>query len=525
MSDLSIGGYMLCEFHNEVYTDFSKEENRKAQRQALDLVKSRFDRVYELFIDGKNIKSDRLMKSYNPSQKNQVVATFHKAGKHEVELAMNAALRAFEKWRWVEPKERAIVLLKAANILKKRKMEVNAWMVYETGKTWIEAEADTSEAIDFLEFYAREMIRWSEIKGATAFPNEYPELHYIPLGVGVVIPPWNFPMAILTGMTSAALVAGNTVLLKPASDAPAIGYTLAEIMQEAGLPEGVLNYIPGSGSEIGDYLVQHAKTRFISFTGSKEVGLHILELAAKSSPGQIWVKRVIAEMGGKDTIIVDSEADLNEAVANVIFSAFGYQGQKCSACSRAIVLDDIYDKVVDMLAERTQKLTVGPADDMTNFMGPVINQASEDKVLSYIALGKKEGELVTGGKKAAGDGYFIEPTIFANIKPGSRLDQEEIFGPVLSVIRAKSFDEAIDIANATEYGLTGSLYTRNRYKIEMAKKRFHVGNLYINRKCTGAMVGAHPFGGFNMSGTDSKAGGMDYLGLFMQAKSISEKLV
>lgn len=516
---------MLPQFHNEPYVDFSDPQIRKQQEEAIARAEAQFGREYELYIDGKDVKSDRVHKSYNPSQKDQVVGTFYKAGKHEVDLAMDAALRAFEKWRWVPAKERAIVLLKAAQIMRKRKFDINAWMILEAGKSWIEAEADTSEAIDFLEFYAREAIRWSETKGVTPFPNEYPELQYIPLGVGAIIPPWNFPMAILTGMASAAIVTGNTVLLKPASDSPTIGYQFVDIMREAGLPEGVLNYIPGSGGEIGDYLVQHAKTRFISFTGSKEVGLHIIELAAKLSPGQIWVKRIVAEMGGKDTIVVDTDADLEEAAANVVASAFGYQGQKCSACSRVVVMESIYDEFVENIVERTKKLTVGPVKDPANYMGPVINAASEEKVLEYIEIGKKEGELVAGGNKISEDGYFIEPTIFKNITPGARLDQEEIFGPVLAAIKAKNFDEAINIANSTEYGLTGSVYTRNRYKIQKAKDRFHVGNLYINRKCTGAMVGAHPFGGFNMSGTDSKAGGMDYLGLFMQAKSVSEKLL
>ncbi len=516
---------MIHDFINEPYTDFSVPENRKEQEEALKNAAAQFDREYPLFINGKDVKSDHKMKSINPSHKDQVVATFYKAGKKEVDRAMQAALDAFEAWRWVDPKERALVLLKAANIMKKRKAEVNAWLIHEVGKNWVEAEAGTSEAIDFLEFYAREMIRYSEIKGVHPFPNEYPELHYIPLGVGAVIPPWNFSMAILTGMTSAAIVTGNTVLLKPASDAPAIGYRLVEIFKEAGLPDGVLNYIPGSGSEIGDYLVQHPQTRFISFTGSKEVGLRINELAAKLSEGQIWIKRVIAEMGGKDTIVVDETANLEDAAKNVVGSAYGYQGQKCSACSRLILLEDIYDEFIDMVIEKTKKLTIGPAENPDNYMGPVVNQASEEKILSYIEIGKKEGNLVHGGETTPGNGFYIQPTVFKDIEPGARMDQEEIFGPVLSVIKAKTFEQAIDIANSTEYGLTGSVYTLDRYRIPYAKQKFHVGNLYINRKCTGAMVGAHPFGGFNMSGTDSKAGGEDYLGLFMQAKSVSEKLV
>lgn len=516
---------MLYEFRNEAYTDFSKPENRQKQEEALKLVASQSDRVYPLHIDGKDVTTDKFIKSYNPSHTSQLVGTFHKAGKAEVDLAMDAALRAFEKWRLVSPKERAIVLLKAAQIMRRRRFEVNAWMITEIGKSWIEAEADMAEAIDFLDFYAREMLRWSEIKGTLPFPNEFPELSYIPLGVGAVIPPWNFPMAILTGMTTAAIVTGNTVLLKPASDTPCIGYLLVEIMKEAGLPPGVLNFIPGSGAEIGDYIVTHPKTRFISFTGSKEVGLRINQLAAQVSPGQIWVKRVVAEMGGKDTIVVDSETDLNEAATAVVASAFGFQGQKCSACSRVIVVEQVYDQLLSLIVEKTKKLTVGPPELPTTYMGPVANQASEEKILSYIEIGKKDGRLMCGGEKAPGDGYYIQPTIFADIKPGTPLDQEEIFGPVLAVIKAKNFDEALELANATEFGLTAAVWTNNRYKIEKAKNKVHVGNLYINRKCTGAMVGIHPFGGFNMSGTDSKAGGMDYLGLFMQAKSVSERLI
>ncbi len=515
---------MLTEFKNEPYTDFGVPENRQAQAEAIRAAERLFGRRYGLIINGAEVKTDRLLKSYNPSDKETVVGTFYKAGKFEVDSALAAAEEAWKKWSRVPPAERAIVLLKAAQIMHKRKFELNAWLILEAGKSWIEAEADTSEAIDFCEFYAREMIRWSEIKGTTPFPGEATELRYLPLGVGAVIPPWNFPLAILTGMTAAAIVTGNAVLLKPASDTPVIGHCLTQIFHEAGLPPGVLNFLPGSGAEIGDYLVQHPRIRFISFTGSKEVGLRIIETAAKPSPGQIWIKRVIAEMGGKDTIIVEPDADLHEAAAAIIASAFGYQGQKCSACSRLIVNIDVHDRLLDMLVDRAQKLTIGPAKDPSTYLGPLINGASEEKVLSYIDIGRTEGELVCGGEKAPGNGYFVRPTIFKNVQPGARIEQEEIFGPVLAVLKSHSFEEALTLANATEYGLTGSVFTKDRYKIEQAKRDFFVGNLYINRKCTGAMVGAHPFGGFNMSGTDSKAGGMDYLGLFMQAKSISEKL-
>ncbi|MDL1877990.1 aldehyde dehydrogenase family protein, partial [Cytophagia bacterium CHB2] len=350
------------------------------------------------------------------------------------------------------------------------------------------------------------------------------ELVYIPLGVGVVIPPWNFPLAILTGMASAAIVTGNTVLLKPASDTPAIGYRLVEIFQEAGLPPGVLNYIPGSGSEIGDYLVAHPKTRFISFTGSKEVGLHINELAAKPQKGQIWIKRIVAEMGGKDAIIVDEDADLAAAVEGVALSAFGFQGQKCSACSRAIIHTKLYDEFAERLVERTRKITLGPVKNPANWMGAVINAAAQEKTMQYIAIGKQEGKLICGGEQGPDSGYFIQPTIFRDVAANARIACEEIFAPVLALVKAKDFSHAIDIANASEYGLTGAVYTRDRDKIARAKRDFHCGNLYINRKCTGALVGGNPFGGFNMSGTDSKAGGRDYLLLFLQAKSISEKL-
>ena len=515
---------MIGEFKNEPLTDFSIPENRRLQQEALDFVKAQFDREYPLSIDGKDVSTGRQFKTYNPANKDQVVGTFSKAGKNEVELAMSAALKAFEDWKRVDPEERAIVLLKAARIMRDRRFEINAWMIYETSKNWVEADADAAEAIDFLDFYAREMLRYSERQPVTPIPGEYNELEYIPIGVGAILPPWNFPMAILTGMTSAAIVAGNTVLLKPATDAPAVGYRLVEIMREAGLPAGVLNFIPGSGGEIGDTIVTHPKTRFISFTGSMEVGLRINQLAAKPSDGQIWIKRVVAEMGGKDAIIVDREADVEKAAVETVASAFGFQGQKCSACSRVIVDAALYDDFCDRLVQATKNLTVGPTDSGENYMGAVINAAAQEKIMSYIDIGQKEGKLLIGGDKAPGNGYFIRPTIFRDIKPEARMAQEEIFGPVLAVIKAQDFDDALRIANGTRYGLTGAVYSRNREKLARAKGEFHVGNLYLNRKCTGALVGGQPFGGFNMSGTDSKAGGRDYLLLFLQAKSISEAL-
>ena len=515
---------MISEYKITTYTDFTQPANRQAMEEALKTVESQFLREYPLYIDGKGITTGDLLKSYNPSQKEQVIGTFHKAGRKEVDLAMETALRAFESWKNVDPKERAIVLFKAAEIMRRRRHELAAWMVMEESKNWNEADAEVAEAGDFLEFYGREMLRYSERQPLTPVTGEYNELVYIPLGVGAVIPPWNFPLAILTGMSSAAIVTGNCVLLKPASDSPTIGYKFVEVMEEAGLPPGVLNYIPGSGGVIGDYLVAHPKIRFIAFTGSMEVGLHINQLAAAPQKGQIWIKRVIAEMGGKDAIIIDDDCTVATAVEHTTISAFGFQGQKCSACSRVIVHEKVHDEFVERLAARVRKITVGPVKNPTNWMGAVINAAAQEKILRYIDIGKKEGRLVVGGEQGPESGYYVQPTVFKDIAPEARLFCEEIFGPVLAVTKARSFEEALKFANSSIYGLTGAVFTNDRAKIDKAKREFYCGNLYINRKCTGARVGGHPFGGFNMSGTDSKAGGRDYLLLFMQAKAISEKL-
>lgn len=517
---------MIKDFVNEPLSDFTKPENIKKMTDALTLVSQAFGKEYDLIIDGKYIKTQDKIKSVNPSKKDEVVGVFQKAGEKEAEMAMQAALKKFETWRFFSTKERALILMRAANIMRKRKFELSATMVYEVGKNWMEADADTDEAIDFLDFYAREAIRYDSDQPLTPYPGEFGELKYIPLGVGIIIPPWNFPLAILCGMTAAAVVTGNTVILKPSSESPLIGYKFMEVMIEAGLPAGVINFMTGSGAIAGNYLVGHPKTRFIAFTGSKPVGLGIVELAGKTMPGQIWIKRVIAEMGGKDFIIIDNEADIKDAIPGVIAAAYGFQGQKCSACSRLIVHQDVYDQVVKMVGEGVAKIKVGPTKNHENYMGPVVSASAYKSIMEYIEIGKKEGKLIAGGKESAlaKDGYFIEPTVFADIDPQARIAQEEIFGPVLAIIKAKDFDHSIDIANSTEFGLTGAIYTRNREKLEKAKKLLHCGNLYLNRKCTGALVGVHPFGGFNMSGTDSKAGGRDYLGLFLQAKSIAEKI-
>ncbi len=515
------------EFANEPLTDFSMPENRAGMEAALKKVAAELGREYPLIIGGEKIHTKEKLRSINPSHPEQVVGIFQKATVELANRAVEEADRAFNSWKRVPAEERVAVLFRAGELLRQRKFEFCSWLTYETGKTWPEADADIAETIDFCEFYGREMLRLSGPQSVTPVKGEKNYLVYIPLGVGVVIPPWNFAGAIMAGMTMASLVTGNTVVLKPSSDSPTIAYKFVQVLHEAGLPENALQFCPGPGSTSGDAMVAHPKTRYIAFTGSKEAGLHISQQAAKTQPGQIWIKRTVLEMGGKDAIIVDEEADVDSAVEGVAVSAFGYQGQKCSACSRAIVADKIYDAFLTKLTERVKKMKVGPAEDPSNFMGPVINKASMDSILKYVEIGRKEGRVVAGGgpaKASEAGGYYIEPTIIADVPAKSRIEQEEIFGPVLAVIKARDFGHALEIANDTEFGLTGAVYSRNPKKIQRAATEFHVGNLYLNRKCTGAMVGGHPFGGFNMSGTDSKAGGKDYLLLFLQAKSIGEKI-
>lgn len=514
----------LSEFKNEPYTDFKTTQAAAAAQQALAAVRAELGRVYELRIGKQQYVTNDLLDSVNPSHPSEVVGRHHKATSELALKAIEQADSYFAQWAATPAETRAAMAQKAAAIIRRRKMEFDAWLVVEAGKSWAEAEADVSEAIDFCEYYALLMLRLASPEELAQLPGERDQLRYLPLGVGVVIPPWNFPLAILTGMTVAALVTGNTVVIKPSSDTPTIAAKLVEVLDEAGFPPEAFTLMVGSGAEVGDLLVEHPRTRFISFTGSREVGLRINEKAAKTQKGQIWIKRVIAEMGGKDAIIVDEEADFDAAVEGVAVSAFGYQGQKCSACSRAIVSEKIYDRFVEKLAERVKQIKVGPSHELDNYMGPVINAKAKKTILNYIEIGKKEGRLIAGGSTAEGDGYFLQPTVFADIDSQSQLFQEEIFGPVLAITKARDFDHALELANATEYGLTGAVYSRNPEKIRKAQDQFHVGNLYINRKCTGAMVGAHPFGGFNMSGTDSKAGGPDYLFWFVQAKSIAEKI-
>ncbi len=514
----------LPAFKNEPFIDYSQPKSRKAMEAALAKVASEFKREYPMYIGGQPITTAEKRTSTNPSHPAQVVGTFQVAAVEHANQAVEAAHKYFETWRRVPVEKRAEILLRAAKILRGRKYEMNALVCYEVGKTWVEADADTAETIDFCEFYAREMLRVAGPHKLVPMKGERNYLEYIPLGVGVVVPPWNFPCAIMAGLVVAGLVTGNTIVLKPASDSPTVAAKFLEILHQAGLPKEAVQFITGPGGGIGDALISHPKTRYIGFTGSKEVGLRIQELASKRAPGQIWIKRTVLEMGGKDAIVVAEDADLDSAAQGTMQAAFGYSGQKCSACSRAIVVEKVYDKFLEKLIERTKKIATGPSEDPNNYMGPVVSKVAMEGILKYIEVGKKEGRLVTGGGRAPGDGYFIQPTIIADVAPTARIAQEEIFGPVLTVIKARDYNHALEIANGTEFGLTGSVYSKDRKKLDQAREVFHAGNLYLNRKCTGAMVGAHPFGGFNMSGTDSKTGGRDYVMLFLQAKSIAEKV-
>jgi 1-pyrroline-5-carboxylate dehydrogenase len=520
--DLPVG---IEGFRNEPYEDWNNPDDVRRMEEALEKVRSQLGRTYPLIVDGEEIHEGDLSDSINPADPSQVVGRFVQATRALADEAVEKSHKAFAEWSRVPYQDRAAILFRAADIMRERKLELAAWMVFEVSKSWTEAVADAAELIDFCDYYARMMMQLGGPQEVVQYPGEENELHYIPLGVTVVIPPWNFPAAIMGGMTGAALVAGNTVVLKPASTAPAIAYKFAEIMFEAGLPRKALTFLPGPGSQIGDALVDHPLTRMIAFTGSKEVGLRIYERASKVHEGQLWLKRTILEMGGKDAQVVDETADPDTAAAAIVAGAFGFQGQKCSACSRAIVVEDIYDDVLERAVEKARQLTMGDTTRKGVFMGAVIDKSAFRSIREYIEIGKSEGRLMLGGEvDESREGYFIPPTIIADVDPNARIAQEEIFGPVCAFIKARDYDHALEIANGTEYGLTGGVFSNSRERLERAREEFHVGNLYLNRKITGALVGVHPFGGFNMSGTDSKAGGPDYLLLFTQAKSIAEKV-
>ncbi|MBE7516326.1 MAG: L-glutamate gamma-semialdehyde dehydrogenase [Chloracidobacterium sp.] len=514
------------DFRNEPFTDFKNEANKAAFETALEKVRGDLGREYPIIIGGEKITLESQFRSVDPADHSRVVGIFPE-GDTDVSLvgkAIDAATEAFKSWSRTSPAERAALLFRVADLMRQRKHELSAWMVFEVAKTWAEADGDTAEAIDFCEFYGREMLRWASDQPVTPYSGEDNRFTYVPLGVGAIIPPWNFPLAIMCGMTMAAVVTGNTTVLKPSSDSPTIAAKFMEILEEAGCPAGVVNFISGSAAT-GEAMVTDPRTRFISFTGSKGVGLHINEEAAKTRPGQIWIKRVVAEMGGKDAIVVADDADLDSAADGVVAAAFGFQGQKCSACSRLIVDEKVHDELLEKVIERTNKLIIGdPGSPETN-VAAVINKRSFDKTLGYIEKAVAEGgTVVAGGTGDDSKGFFVNPTVIDGVNAGATIEQEEVFAPVLAVVKARDYDHALEIANGTEFGLTGSVYSASQERLEQARRDFHVGNLYLNRKCTGALVGVHPFGGFNMSGTDSKAGGREYLLQFMQGKSVSQKI-
>ncbi|TFJ94202.1 L-glutamate gamma-semialdehyde dehydrogenase [Lentibacillus salicampi] len=513
---------MVLPYKHEPFTDFSDKQNRADYEAALKKVESELGQDYPLVISGEKVYTDEKLTSVNPANTKQVIGNASMATKEHVEKAMEAAKKAFKEWKKWTAEERAEVLFKAAAIARRRKHEISALMSYEANKPWGQSDADTAEGIDFMEYYGRQMIRLGQGREINDRPGENNTYFYQPLGPGVVIPPWNFAFAIVTGTTVGPVVAGNPVLMKPSENTPVIAYKLVEILEEAGLPKGVVNFLPGDPAEIGDYLVDHKDTHFINFTGSRATGTRIYNRASVVQEGQTHLKRVVAEMGGKDTIIVDNEADLDLAAKSIVDSAFGFQGQKCSACSRAIVHQDVYDEVLEKALGKAKPYTVGNPGEEDVPMGAVANRKQFDKIKDYIEIGKKEGELVYGGTTDDSKGYHVHATIFKDMDPEGRIMQEEIFGPVVGFAKAKDFDELLDIANNTDYALTGAVISKNRAHLNRARHEFEVGNLYFNRGCTGSIVGYQPFGGFKMSGTDAKAGGPDYLLNFLAPKTVTE---
>lgn len=511
----------LPQFENEPFADFSKPSVRQAFTDAIAEVRAQLGKEYPLVIGGKEVRTTDTLPSVNPANPSELIGTICQASTKEIDLAIEAAKKAAPAWKALSPEERAEYLLKAAAIARKEIYTLSAWQILEVGKQLDQAQADVAEAIDFLEYYAREMMRYGKPKRMGRAPGEMNRLIYQPKGIAAVIAPWNFPLAISCGMSAAAIVTGNPVIYKPAGPSSVVGFTLSEIFRRAGLPAGVFNYVPGRGSVMGDYLVEHPDIALIAFTGSMEVGHRIINRASVVHPGQQQIKRVIAELGGKNAIIIDDDADLDEAIREVLHSAFAFQGQKCSACSRVIVVEPIYAKFTERLLEGAKSLAIGPAEDPAFFMGPVVDDKAKANVLKYIEIGKSEGNVLVCTPAPEG-GYYVPLTIVEGITPEHRIAQEEVFGPILSVMKAKNFEQALEWANSTRYALTGSVFSRSPRNLEKARAEFNVGNLYLNRGSTGALVERHPFGGFNMSGIGSKAGGPDYLLQFMDPRVVCE---
>ncbi|MBN1795435.1 MAG: L-glutamate gamma-semialdehyde dehydrogenase [Sedimentisphaerales bacterium] len=514
----------ISEFKNFPYADFTKKEDCESFTKAIKNVRQQLGKDYPLFINGNDVISREKMDSVNPAKPSEVLGSICQAGTKEVAQAIEAAKAAFEKWRDTPPQKRADCLFKAAEIARRRAFELSAWQVLEVGKQWDQAYADVAECIDFFEYYARDMLKLGQPQKLGNVPGELNLYFYQPKGIAAVISPWNFPLAISGGMCAAAIVTGNCVVFKPSGFSSIVGYNLVEIFKEAGVPNGVFNYIPGRGSVIGDFMVEHPDISLIAFTGSVKTGCRIIEKAAKVQPGQPNVKKVVCEMGGKNAIIIDDDTDIDYAVPQVLYSAFGFQGQKCSACSRLIILDAVYDKFVEELVKQAESIKIGPSEDFANKMGPVVDKSAQKSIFEYIEIGGKEGKVLYKSPVPQSDGFYAPITIIADITPDCRIAQEEIFGPVLAVMRVEDFDEAIDWALSTKFALTGGVFSRKPEHLELARKAFRVGNLYLNRNCVGALVGRQPFGGARMSGVGTKAGGPDYLLHFMDPRTITEKL-
>jgi len=522
-STQSKGSRNLPPFENErVFPGIDDPKVREAFPRAISQVRTQLGRTYPLYIDGREITTHHTLDSVNPANPSEIIGAVHQAGQAEAEAALSAAERALLSWRDADPVERAQYLVKAADVARRRIFELSAWQVLEEGKQWAQAYNDVAEGIDFLEYYAREMIRLGVPQDVGSYGVESNHYFYQPKGVAVVIAPWNFPFAIGCGMCAAAIVAGDPVVYKPSSQSMVVGHHLVEIFREVGLPEGVFNYVPGPGSVIGDDLVDSPKVSVIAFTGSMGVGLRITERAGRTPKNQASVKHVVCEMGGKNAILLDEEFDEDAAIRDVLYSAFGYQGQKCSACSRLIVHDKVYDRFVPRLVEAAKKLKIGPAEDPGNYMGPVIDQKAQRTILQYVELGAQEGRVLYRSEVPA-SGYYVPMTIVEGITPDNRLAQEEVFGPVLAIMRAKDFEQALQWANSTRFALTGAIFSKNREHLDRAVRDFRVGNLYLNRSCVGALVKVQPFGGFKMSGGGTKAGGPDYLLHFMDPRCVTEQ--
>ncbi len=513
---------MFEAYKNEPYSYYADPKEIEEYQKALKLVKKRLGEKHALIIGGQKIDTSEYLESINPCELSEIIGYAAKAKQKEIDLAFNAAEAAFADWQHWSMESRARAVSKLAAVMRRRKLELSAWLTLESGKNYTEAEADVAEAIDFCEYYARQSLALGNTIHEYDFKGQQNTSFLKAIGVGVVISPWNFPLAILAGMAAGPVAVGNTVILKPAPSTPIIASIFMECVAESGFPDGVFNLLTGEDADLGDALVDDIRTRFINFTGSLAIGKRINERAAIVHPKQKWLKKVYVELGGKDALIIDETADLDYAASMATASGYGFQGQKCSAMSRLIVVADVYDKFLAKFKEKVNALQVGKAEDNAA-VGAVINQKSVDKIMHYIKIGKKDNALVTGGERAEGNGFYIEPTVFSNVAGSDTIAQDEIFGPVVAVIKAKDFEHALKIANDTPYGLTGGLISKRRDRLERARRDFNVGNLYLNRKITGALVGVQPFGGFNLSGSNAKAGGPDYLRLFMEMKTVSEQ--